>query len=214
MDESIIELPEMEYPVRVKTLKDHTNICTCKIKGEKKYCLVVDEMVDTVLFFHFEKKMDLLKAVLINADTSEEYYDKLFTIFPSLKAWLPSIPYGEIGDNIHIRLMDNREFMITNINWIHNNDFTYSLKINLANNYEEIINIEDIRFIHVLYSQETLATFDEFYETEEDGKITKEGTKAMAMVLLMANMHIENYKKRQLQKQIEQQNNSNTHHDR
>ena len=104
--------------------------------------------------------------------------------------------------------------MITNINWIHNNDFTYSLKINLANNYEEIINIEDIRFIHVLYSQETLATFDEFYETEEDGKITKEGTKAMAMVLLMANMHIENYKKRQLQKQIEQQNNSNTHHDR
>ena len=158
--------------------------------------------------------MDLLKAVLINADTSEEYYDKLFTIFPSLKAWLPSIPYGEIGDNIHIRLMDNREFMITNINWIHNNDFTYSLKINLANNYEEIINIEDIRFIHVLYSQETLATFDEFYETEEDGKITKEGTKAMAMVLLMANMHIENYKKRQLQKQIEQQNNSNTHHDR
>ena len=36
----------------------------------------------------------------------------------------------------------------------------------------------------------------------------------MAMVLLMANMHIENYKKRQLQKQIEQQNNSNTHHDR
>ena len=49
MDESIIELPKMEYPVRVKTLKDYTNICTCKIKGEKKYCLVVDEMVDMIV---------------------------------------------------------------------------------------------------------------------------------------------------------------------
>ena len=60
MDEYNIELPEMDRPIKIKTLKDLTNICTCRLPGINKYGLVLDTGVETVLYFHFEKRMELL----------------------------------------------------------------------------------------------------------------------------------------------------------
>lgn len=59
MDESIIELPKTDRPFKVKTLKDYTNIFTCRLPGINKYALVIDTGVETVLYFHFNTIREL-----------------------------------------------------------------------------------------------------------------------------------------------------------
>ena len=201
MNEELIELPLMKYPVKVKTLKDLTLICTCKLPEAKKYCLVVDELVDTVMFYHFDTRRDLLKACLIKADNCDEYLDKLFKLFPNLRAWLPSIPFGEPGDLIHVRLMDNREFFTEEICWEQDHN-TYQFHFKLGNDYDEIIRIEDIRYLHVLYTEETFITIQDLIEDYEEtgSKAAEEGIRGLSLVLDMAKMHLENFNKRQLKK--------------
>lgn len=208
MNEDLIELPLMKYPLKVKTLNDMTIICTCKLPDAKKFCLVVDERVDTVLFFHFDTRRDLLKAVLIKADDCDEYLDKLFKLFPNLKAWLSSIPFGEPGDLIHVRLMDDREFFTKDIHW-ERDDFTYQFHFKIGRDYDEIIKIEDIRYLHVQYTDETFITINEIKELfEETGsKRAERDLKVMELVITMAEEHIKNFNKRQLVKQLKEQNN-------
>ena len=208
MNELDIELPLMKYPLKVKSLKDYTNICTCKLPELNKYCLVIDTRVDTVLFFHFESKIDLLKAVLIKAKDKDEYLDKLFIKFPLLKAWIPTIPFGEPGDVIHVRLMDNREFYTDDIHWEYDNS-SLQFHFKLGNNYDEIIHIEDIRFLHVQYTQETFSTLDELITNYNatGSPVSKDGVDNLTLVLEMAMVHLKNYHKRLLRKQIDEQNN-------
>ncbi len=139
----------------MKTLKDYTNIFTCRLPGINKYALVIDTGVETVLYFHFNTIRELLKAVFISAKEKDEYFDKLFKLYPNLKAWLPSIPYGEIGDLCSIRLMDGEEYYSDSIKWIRNEDCTYSLKV-----FEDSkpIHIIQIRFIHVEITEDTYLT--------------------------------------------------------
>ena len=93
MDESLIDLPLMDRPIKVRTLEDKTVISTCRLPDLNKVCLVVDEGVDTVLFFHFDSRIDLWKAVFIKASTSEEYLDKLFKILICSSS--PTTSYNE-----------------------------------------------------------------------------------------------------------------------
>lgn len=206
MNEEMIELPLMKFPIKVKTLKDYTNICTCKLPEAKKFCLVIDSRVDTVMFYHFDTRKDLLKAVMIKADTVDAYLDELFELFPNLKVWLPSIPFGEPGDLIHVRLMDNREFYTQDIHWEHDQN-TYQFHFKLGPDYDEIIKVDDIRFLHVLYTDETFMTLQDLIEDYEEtgNENLKEGISALTFVFAMAEVHIKNYNKRKLIKQLDEQ---------
>lgn len=214
MDESLIDLPLMDRPIKVRALEDKTVISTCRLPDLNKVCLVVDEGVDTVLFFHFDSRINLWKAVFIKAPTSEEYLDKLFKMYPDLKGWIPLIPFGEKGDYINIRLMDGREFMTDNIIWRRRDDFSYVMKP--YENFPEEIEVENIRYLHILYSQETFFTLEELKEDakEYNSKAIDRCVDGVEMVFIMAKMHIDNYNKRQLEKQLKQQNENDTYKDR
>lgn len=199
MNELDIELPTIDRPIKFKTLKDGTNICTCRLPKIKKFALVIDTRVETVLFFHFSKRIDLIKAVLINAKDINEYYDKLFYLYPKLKAWLPSIPYGEKDDIALIRLMNHQEYYSDSIKWIRNNDYSYSLQID----ENTIVHIDEIRFIHIEVTLDTYQTI-ELLNQEGDSL----GVSACLNILEIARIHMINYQKRRLQKEIEQQNNN------
>ena len=188
MDEYSIELPEMDRPIKVKSLKDFTNICTCRLPGINKFALVLDTGVETVLFFHFDKRRELLKAVLINANDKDEYLDKLFKMYPNLKAWLPSIPYGEPGDICSIRLMNGEEYYTDSLSWIRNQDYSYSLKLFKDS---ELIHIDQIRFIHVEITEDTYTTIEMLSENGQE-----EDAKACALMLEIARTHTVNYLKR------------------
>ena len=199
MDEYNIELPEMTMPIKFKTLKDHTHICTCRLPGINKYALVLDTGVETVLYFHFERKREIIKALFINAQDKDEYLDKLFELYPNLKAWLPTIPYGEAGDLCNIRLMNGEEYYSDSIIWIRNNDYSYSLKIFKDENI--IIPVEQIRFIHVEVTTDTYTTIEMLEECGQE-----EDAKACTLMLHMALIHTTNYLKRRQEKEIKQQN--------
>lgn len=198
MDEYNIELPEMDRPIKIKTLKDLTNICTCRLPGINKYALVLDTGVETVIYFHFEKRMELLKAALISAKDKDEYLDKLFKMYPNLKAWLPSIPYGEPGDICSIRLMNGEEYYTDSLIWIRNSDYTYSLKVFPDS---ELIHIDQIRFIHVEITEDTYTTIEMLADNGQE-----EDAKACTLMLEIAQIHTINYLKRRQEKELKQQN--------
>lgn len=198
MDEYNIKLPKMDRLIKVKSLKDFTNICTCRLPGINKFALVLDTGVETVLFFHFDTRRELLKAVLINANGKDEYLDKLFKLYPKLKAWLPSIPYGEPGDICSIRLMNGEEYYTDSLIWIRNPDYSYSLKVFKDS---QPIHIDQIRFIHVEITEDTYTTIEMLSENGQE-----EDAKACALMLEIARTHTVNYLKRKLDKQLKQQN--------